>query len=103
MGVEQAAKLNGRGSKPEIAGETPCKKAQGVEASFLFRIDRKRVHASAKGGPAPGSRLLTMSKHAAHQGGGTHSPQGLTALFGSTTLSGVPADKKKIKGKPDRA
>jgi hypothetical protein len=38
------------------------------------------------------------SKHAAHQGGGARSPQGLTALFGSTALSGVPADKK-IKGK----
>jgi hypothetical protein len=34
------------------------------------------------------------SKHAAHQGGGTHSPQGSTALFGLTALSGVPADKK---------
>ena len=94
MGIKLAAKLNGGGSKPEIAGETPCKKAQGVEASFLFRIDRKRVHASAKGGPAPGLRPLTTSKHAAHQGGGTRSPQGSMALFGSTASSGVPADKK---------
>jgi hypothetical protein len=38
------------------------------------------------------------SKHAAHQGGGTHSPQGLRALFGLTASSGVPADKK-IKDK----
>ncbi len=48
----RAAKLNGGGSKPEIAGETPRKKAQGREASFLFRIDCKRAHASAKGGPS---------------------------------------------------
>ncbi len=54
MGVKQAAKLNGGGSKPEIAGETPCKKAQGKEASFLFRINRERVHASAKRGPSAG-------------------------------------------------
>ncbi len=38
------------------------------------------------------------SNQAAHQGGGTSSPQGSTALFGSTASSGVPADKK-IKGK----
>ncbi len=44
----QAAKLDGRVSEPKIAGETPCK-AQGEEASFLFRLDRERVHASAKG------------------------------------------------------
>ncbi len=35
----RAAKLNNRGSKPEIAGGTPCKKAQGREASLLFRLD----------------------------------------------------------------
>ena len=35
----RAAKLNNRGSKPEIAGGTPCKKARGGEASLLFRLD----------------------------------------------------------------
>ena len=35
----RAAKLDNRGSKPEIAGGTPCKKAQGGEASLLFRLD----------------------------------------------------------------
>jgi hypothetical protein len=33
------------------------------------------------------------SNPAAHQGGGTHSPQVLTALLGLTALSGVTADK----------
>jgi hypothetical protein len=33
------------------------------------------------------------SNHAAHQGGGTHSPQVSTALLGLTALSGVTADK----------
>jgi hypothetical protein len=35
----RTAKLDNRGSKPEIAGGTPCKKARGVEASLLFRLD----------------------------------------------------------------
>jgi hypothetical protein len=35
-----------------IAGETPRKKAQSKEASFLFRLDREGVHASAKGAPS---------------------------------------------------
>jgi hypothetical protein len=29
-------------------GGGACKKAQGGEASFLFRLNRKRAHASAK-------------------------------------------------------
>jgi hypothetical protein len=33
------------------------------------------------------------SNHAAHQGGGTRSPQVLTALLGLTALSGETADK----------
>ncbi len=33
------------------------------------------------------------SNHAAHQGGGTHSPQVSTTLLGLTALSGVTADK----------
>ncbi len=35
----RAAKLDNRGSKPEIAGRTPCKKARGGEVSLLFRLD----------------------------------------------------------------
>ncbi len=35
----RAAKLNNRGSKLEIAGGTPCKKARGGEASLLFCFD----------------------------------------------------------------
>jgi hypothetical protein len=35
----RAAKLDNRGSKPEIAGGTPCKKARGGEVSLLFRLD----------------------------------------------------------------
>ncbi len=35
----RAAKLNNRGSKPEIAGGTPCKKARGGKVSLLFRLD----------------------------------------------------------------
>ncbi len=35
----RAAKLSNRGSKPEIAGGTPCKKARGGEAPLLFRLD----------------------------------------------------------------
>jgi hypothetical protein len=36
--------------------------------------------------------------HAAHQGGGTHSPKVTTALLGLTALSGVTTDRK-LKGK----
>ncbi len=37
--LPSAAKLNNRGSKLEIAGRTPCKKARGGDASLLFRLD----------------------------------------------------------------
>ncbi len=46
----RAAKLDDRGSKLEIAGGTPCKKAQGGEASLLFRLDCKRHMQPPKGG-----------------------------------------------------
>jgi hypothetical protein len=46
----RAAKLDNRGSKPEIVGGTPCKKAQGGEASLLFRLDCKRSTQPPKGG-----------------------------------------------------
>jgi hypothetical protein len=39
----RAAKLDDRGSELEIAGRTPCKKAQGGEASLLFRLDCERL------------------------------------------------------------
>jgi hypothetical protein len=51
------AKLDGRVSKPKITGETPHK-LQGGEASFLFRLDRKRVHASAKGATSTGVKTV---------------------------------------------
>ncbi len=38
----RAAKFDNRGSKPEIAGGTPRKKARGGEASLLFRLDCER-------------------------------------------------------------
>jgi hypothetical protein len=40
--------------------------------------------------------------HVAHQGGGTRTPLGRTALLGSAALFG-PATSGKIRGKPDRA
>jgi hypothetical protein len=54
----QAAKLNGGGSKPEIAGETPHKKVHGGEASFLFRLNCERAHASTKGVPSAGVKAV---------------------------------------------
>ncbi len=53
----RAAKLGDRVSKPKIAGETPCK-ARGREASFLFCLDCKRAHASAKGAPSAGVKTV---------------------------------------------
>jgi hypothetical protein len=53
----RAAKLDSVVSKPKMAGETPCK-AQGREASFLFCLDRKRVHTSAKGAPSIGVKTV---------------------------------------------
>jgi hypothetical protein len=49
----RAAKLDGEVSEPKVAGETPCK-VQGVEASFLFRLNHERAHASTKGAPSTG-------------------------------------------------
>jgi hypothetical protein len=48
----RAAKFNGGVREPEFAGGTPSphKKAQGKEASFLYRPDRKKAFAAAKGG-----------------------------------------------------
>ncbi len=54
----RAAKLDGGVSKPKIASETPCM-AQGREASFLFHLDRKRAHTSAKG--VPSARVKTIA------------------------------------------
>ena len=48
----RAAKLDDRGSEPEIAGGTPHKKAQGREASLIFRLDCKRRTQLPKGGGA---------------------------------------------------
>jgi hypothetical protein len=50
----RAAKLDDRGSKPEIAGRTPRKKARGGEASLLFRLDcERRTQPPKRGGAAP--------------------------------------------------
>jgi hypothetical protein len=46
----RAAKLYDRGSEPEIAGGTPCKKARGGEASLLYHLDCKRRTQPPKGG-----------------------------------------------------
>ncbi len=48
----RAANIDDRGSEPEIAGGTPCKKARGGEASLLFRLDCKRHTQPSKGGGA---------------------------------------------------
>ncbi len=53
----RAAKLDNRGSEPEIAGRTPCKKAQDREASLLFRLDCKRSTQPPKGGAAAPDQL----------------------------------------------
>jgi hypothetical protein len=48
----RAAKVDSRVREPEFIGGTPSprKKARGKEASFLFRPDRKKASAAAKGG-----------------------------------------------------
>jgi hypothetical protein len=46
----RAAKLDNRGSKPEIAGRTPRKKVQGGEASLLFHLDCERRMQPPTGG-----------------------------------------------------
>jgi hypothetical protein len=53
----RAAKLDGGVSKPKIVGETPCM-AQGGEASFLFHLNHKRAHTSAKGAPSIGVETI---------------------------------------------
>jgi hypothetical protein len=47
-----AAKVDSGVREPEFAGGTPSphKKARGKEASFLFRLNRKKASATAKGG-----------------------------------------------------
>ncbi len=53
----RAAKLDNRGSEPEIAGGTPCKKAEEGDASLLFRLDCKRSTQPPKGGAAAPDQL----------------------------------------------
>jgi hypothetical protein len=52
--VASAEQLDDRGREPEIAGGGSLKKARSREASSLFRLDRMRAHASAKGGGSAG-------------------------------------------------
>jgi hypothetical protein len=52
--VASAGQFEDRGCEPEIAGGSPLKKARSGEASSLFRLDRIRAHASAKGGGSTG-------------------------------------------------
>ncbi len=52
MQPPRAAKVDGGVREPEFVGGTPSplKKAQGKEASFLFRLNREKASAAAKGG-----------------------------------------------------